>query len=397
MAPEPQPAASAHWLNPTVLGIGLASLFSDIGHEMATAAMPAFLASLGANAAMLGLIEGLADGASSFAKLLSGLYSDKLARRKPIAVVGYTITALAMGSFALAASWWDVLAGRVTGWIARGARGPVRNVLMADATTPATYGRAFGFERSMDSVGAFIGPVIALILVGIIGFRGVFAVSLIPGLIAALLIGTLVRERPHPVRPQARLFSSMAALPRPFRRFLIGVGIAGVGDFSNTLLILWATQAWTPAYGIARAAQLAMLFYVGYNAVYAASCYGFGMLADRFPKRHVLAAGYALAIVPAIALMTPGASLLKFAVVFAMSGVYMGGWETVESSAAAESIPAELRGTGFGVLATVNGIGDFLSSTIVGLLWTIHPHLAMSFVIAAALFGSAIVAANRPE
>src|SRR5262249_16736302 len=146
------------WLNSTVVGIGLASLFSDIGHEMATAAMPAFLATLGAGPALLGLIEGSADGLSSVAKLYSGLYSDRLARRKPLAVIGYFVTASAMASFAIATQWWHIFIARVCGWIGRGARSPVRSVLLTEATTPATYGRAFGFERAMDSVGAIIGP-----------------------------------------------------------------------------------------------------------------------------------------------------------------------------------------------------------------------------------------------
>jgi MFS family permease len=395
--PSPSTSGAPGWLNRTVLGIGIASLCSDVGHEMATATMPVFLASIGANAALLGIIEGLADGLSSFAKLLSGLYSDRLERRKPLAVVGYMVTALGMASFALATSWWQVMLGRVTGWMGRGARTPVRNVLMVDATTPESFGRAFGLERAMDSVGAFVGPILSIVLLRAVGMRAIFALALIPGLAAAIAIWALVDERPHQARPQARLFSGIATLPRGFRKYLLGVGIAGLGDFSNTLLILWATQAWTPIYGLARGAQLAMLFYVGYNAVYAVSCYVSGALADRFPKRYVLAIGYSTAVIPAFALMMPGASLLKFAVVFAMSGVYMGAWETLESATAAETLPAEIRGTGFGVLATVNGIGDFLSSATVGILWSITPRAAMSLVMVASVIGSAIIASNRPD
>src|SRR5438270_3613993 len=154
--------APTRWLNSTVLAIGLASLCSDVGHEMATTSMPVLLASLGATSAALGLIEGLADALSSFAKLYSGLYSDRLRRRKPLAVAGYFVTASGMASFALATQWWHVLLGRVGGWLGRGARGPVRNVLMTEATTPATHGRAFGFERAMDSAGAIIGPALAV-------------------------------------------------------------------------------------------------------------------------------------------------------------------------------------------------------------------------------------------
>jgi len=386
----------ARWLNSTVVGIALASLFSDVGHEMATTAMPVLLASVGASAAALGLIEGLADGLSSFAKLLSGLYSDRLRRRKPLAVVGYVVTASGMASFALATRWWHVLLGRVGGWLGRGARTPVRNVLMAEATTPQTYGRAYGFERAMDSIGAVIGPVCTLLLVAVVGLRWTLGLTLIPGLVAALLIWLLVRERPHEPQPHARLLGSVGALPLEFRKYLVGVGLAGLGDFSNTLLILWATQAWAPRFGLAKAAQLAMSFYVGYNVIYAGSCYVSGVLADRFPKNRVLATGYSLAVIPALALMWPGNSILKFAIAFGFSGVYMGVWETLESSTAATVLPKAVRGVGFGVLATVNGLGDFFSSAAVGLLWTVAPIWAMLFVIVVSLGGSAVIYMNRP-
>jgi MFS family permease len=395
---EVQPRQSSRgWLNRTVFAIGLASLFSDVGHEIATAAMPALLATVDAGSAALGLIEGLADGLSSLAKLLSGLYSDRLQRRKPLAVIGYFVTAAGMASFALATQWWHVLLGRVGGWLGRGARGPVRNVLMTEATTPATYGRAFGFERAMDSAGAVIGPTLALVLVASVGLHWTFALTLVPGLAAALAIAFLVREGPHTPQAHARLWGHLRSLPRDFRRYLVGVGIAGSGDFSNTLLILWATQAFTPAYGLARATTLAMLFYVGYNLVYTASCYVHGLFADRFPKNRVLAAGYSLAAIPAIALMVPGDSFLKFGIVFGFSGLYMGAWETVESSTAATLLPASSRGVGFGTLATVNGLGDLLSSAIVGLLWVYSPYWAMGFVIATSLTGAAVILTTHPR
>ncbi|HEX4047587.1 MAG TPA: MFS transporter [Elusimicrobiota bacterium] len=382
------------WVNSSILGIGLASLCSDAGHEMATAAMPALLASLGAGSAVLGLIEGLADGLSSAAKLLSGLYGDRLEKRKPLAVAGYFVTAAGMGSFALAASWPQVLLGRVGGWLGRGARSPVRKVLLAEATTPETYGRAFGLERAMDSAGAVIGPLLALLVTSALGLRWTFALTLIPGLLAALVIVALVKERPHEPRPDAGLRGGWRDLPSAFKRRLAGVGLAGAGDFSNTLLILWATQAWTPAYGRARAAELAMLFYTGYNAVFTASCYVSGHLSDFLPKKTVLSAGYALAAVPAAALLLPGASLVKFAAVFAISGLYMGVWETVESATAADLLPPAVRGFGFGVLSTVNGLGDLASSVVVGALWLLHPGAAMGYVIATALGGAALIAAS---
>jgi MFS family permease len=385
------------WLNATVLGIGLASLCSDVGHEMATTAMPLLLASVGGSSALLGLIEGLADGLSSFAKLLSGLYSDRLRRRKPLAVVGYFVTAAGMASFALASQWWHVLLGRVIGWLGRGVRGPVRNVLLTEATTPETYGRAFGFERAMDSAGAVIGPLLAVTLMATLGLSGLFALTLIPGLAAALLIAFLVREGEHAPRPRLRLGSGLRELPAEFRKYLVGVGLAGLGDFSNTLLILWATEALSPTYGLARAGTLAMLFYVGYNVVYTGCCYASGVLADRLPKQWVLAVGYALAVIPATALMVPGNSLVKFGIVFGFSGLYMGVWETLESTTAATLLPGHVRGVGFGVLATVNGVGDLVSSAAVGLLWGLSPVGAMSYVIATSLTGAALIASTRPH
>jgi MFS family permease len=263
----------AKWLNSTILGIGVASFFSDVGHEMATSAMPALLASVGAGSAVLGLIEGVADGLSSFAKLLSGLYSDRLHKRKPIAVIGYFITASGMASFALATQWWHVLLGRVFGWIGRGARTPVRNVLLTEAATPETYGRAFGLERAMDSAGAIFGPALALILTACVGIRWTLALTLIPGLTAAFLIAFLVKEKEHIPRPKAGFREAMQTLPQTFRKYLVGIGIAGIGDFSNTFLILWATQAFGSRYGMTRGTVIAMLFYVVYNVVYTITCY----------------------------------------------------------------------------------------------------------------------------
>jgi MFS family permease len=161
-APANPAPRHVRWLNATVLGIGLASLLSDMGHEMATAVMPAFVASIGGGVATLGLIEGLADGVASFTKLASGVLSDRVSSRKPIALVGYALTSVGVGSFAIATNAWQVLAGRVIAWFGRGLRSPVRKVLLAEATTAETYGRAFGLERAMDSAGAVAGPAIAV-------------------------------------------------------------------------------------------------------------------------------------------------------------------------------------------------------------------------------------------
>ncbi len=385
------PGGTTRWLTRTVLGIGLASLFSDVAHEMATSVTPALLASMGAGSGALGAIEGIADGLSSFAKLLSGMYVGQLTRRKPFAALGYAVTASAMASLAMATRSGHVLAARAFGWVGRGARGPIRNVLLSEDSSEATYGRAFGFERAMDSAGAMIGPLLALGLSTMVGARTILWMTCVPGVLAVLAISFLVREKHHDPEPRRPFSSTVRELPPEFRRLLFGVGLAGLGDFSNTLLILWATQAWTPRLGAARAASLAIAFYAGYNLVYTISCWVAGWLSDRYPRRNVLAAGYALAVAPALMLLAPGDSYAKFAAIFALSGVYIGFYETVESSCAAALLTPSSRGIGFGILASVNGVGDILSSVVVGLLWTVSPSVAMTWVVVTSLAGATVV------
>ena len=247
------------WLNRTVLGVGLTSLFSDWSHETATAILPAFLASIGAGPVWLGAIEGIADGISSFAKLASGHYTDKLAKRKPLAAFGYAFTALATASFAFATHAYHILFARVLAWLGRGVRSPSKKALLAADVSPAAYGRAFGFERLMDTVGAIAGPLTALWLLEKTGhsYRQVFLWTLVPGLIAVACFFFLVRERPFAARKQQSFFKGFRALPSSFRRLLIGVGVFGAGDFSHTLLILYASRMLAPEHGLARAASLA--------------------------------------------------------------------------------------------------------------------------------------------
>src|SRR4051812_29509120 len=248
------------WLNRTVLGIGLASLLSDWSHEIATAAMPAFLATMGVAAVWLGLIEGIADGLSSFAKMASGFYTDRLPRRKPIAVAGYIVTALGTASFSLATAAWHVLLARSAAWLGRGVRTPVRKALLAASVTRETYGRAFGFERMMDTCGAIVGPATAVFLLA--HFHGsyppVFALTLIPGLGAAAVIAFLVREKERRPVPHISFGERLRALPANYRRFLLAVGLFGAGDFAHSMLILLATQRLTATHGPATAATLAV-------------------------------------------------------------------------------------------------------------------------------------------
>jgi hypothetical protein len=245
------PGKTTRWLNGTVAGIALASLLSDASHEMASAALPAFLASMGVAAAWLGAIEGISDGISSFAKLLSGHWTDGLARRKKILVLGYAVTALGTASFGFATSAWHVLTARSTAWLGRGVRSPVKKAMLAAAVTPETYGRAFGFERMMDTCGALVGPAAALALLGVLDhdYRTLFFLTLIPGLAATAVVAGLVRERERRKVKSVSFREGLGQLPPRFRRFLLAVGVFGAGDFSHTLLILYATGKLAPTLG----------------------------------------------------------------------------------------------------------------------------------------------------
>ena len=341
------------WLNRTVLGIGLASLFSDWSHEIATTLMPAFLASMGAAAAWLGLIEGVSDGLSSFAKMASGYYTDKLPRRKPIAVLGYLVTAFGTAAFGLATSAWHVLFARATAWLGLGVRTPVRKALLAAAVTRESYGRAFGFERMMDTLGAIVGPATALWLLGALNhdYSSLFAVTLVPGLLAAGLIAFLVVEKQRVPVPHISFGERLQMLPASYRRFLVAVGLFGAGDFAHTLLILLATQKLTPMLGATKAASIAIALYVLHNIFYAAFAFIAGWLADRFRKNLVLATGYALAAVMAILIIALPASSWMLGAVFVLGGIYVGIEETLEDSLCAELVDEAHHGMGFGVLA----------------------------------------------
>src|ERR1700747_3494242 len=266
------------WLNRTVLGVGLTSLFSDWAHETATAVLPAFLAVIGAGPAWLGVIEGVADGLSSFAKLAAGHYTDRLKHRKPLAVFGYAFTALATASLGVATYALRVLACRSAAWLGRGVRSPAKKALLAADVPPGAYGRAFGLERLMDTVGAIAGPLTALWLLEATGhsFPRVFLWTLLPGLIAVASFWLLVRERPVAARPQRSFLIGLKALPPSFHRLLVGVGIFGAGDFSHSLLILYATRMLTPVHGMARAASIAVVLYTLHNVFYARSAHASG-------------------------------------------------------------------------------------------------------------------------
>ena len=405
--PSPVTAASPRgsWLNRNVIGMGVTSFLSDASHEMATTVLPGFLAVIGAPPSALGFIEGISDAISSFVKLWGGWISDRLGHRKTLVTVGYFLTGLAMALFAFATTWVLVLVGRVVGWFGRGFRGPMRDAMLADSVEPSVRGKAFGFHRFGDTLGAILGPLLGVWLLEIWQpqvtlessqpFRNIFLVTLIPGILSAVVFALMIVEKRRFPNHQLKLWGTVRSLPNDFKRFLLGVGMFGLGDFAPTLLILAATQLLTPEYGFTHAAQLAGLMYAVRNITYALASFPIGTLSDRMSRIVLLILGYFLAVV------TIGGFLLAFLVgwtglpylflLFGLAGVFIAAEDTLESLITADFIPSDTRGIGMGVLGTVNGIGDFGASITVGLLWTAISPVAGFGVSGVAMLVGAIV------
>jgi MFS family permease len=396
------------WLNRTVAGAGITSALGDFCYETTTVILPGFLAVLGVPAAALGIIEGIADAVSSFTKMVAGYAADKLGHRKALVLLGYGLTPLGQALIALASGWPLILLGRLISWFGKGLRGPLRDAIVIQAVTPLTRGRAFGFHRAMDTIGAVAGPLLGVALLGWAhqfswadgagAFRFVFWLTLIPGLLAVVAFLVLVQDPEESPNPALRFFDTLRGLPSRFKRYLAAVGIFGIGDFSHSLLILAATQLLSDRLGLAEAAQVAGLLYVWRNIVQIAVSYPIGALADRIGPLPVLIAGYGAGaltgtlVVLAFLLRVDSVELL--AVIFCVAGLYVAVQEALESTVTAEMVTTETLATSYGALGTVNGTAKFISSAAVGIVWTaVSPSLA--FALATILMAAGTVALHR--
>lgn len=399
MTPPPPTLERDRWLTPPVRGIGAASLFSDLGHEVPTALLPSFLTStLGAPAAALGLIEGVADGLAGAAKLAGGALADDPAKRRATAVGGYTATAVLSSLIGVATAAWQVGVLRSGAWIARGLRVPSRNALLADAVSPAVYGRAYGFERAMDNLGAIGGPLLALGLVAAVGVREAILLSVIPGLVAALAIVFAIRHIPRPTRRSHQPFRVRI---RPVLRGRLGLLMRGVGAFeigniAATLLILRATELLTPGRGEDTAVKIALGLYAGYNLAATVASIPAGRVSDRHGPRVVLIGGAVLFVAAYVLLAVTGASIALLVAGFLLAGLGIACAETAEHAAVAAEAPIDLRGSAFGLLAATQSFGNLAASAIAGLLWTfVSPAAAFAYAAAWMAIAAALWAVPR--
>jgi MFS family permease len=384
MTTKPTNRRWPRWLTPGVRGIGAASLLADLGHEVPTALLPSLLTTtLNAPASALGLVEGVADGLAGAARLGGGVLADDPDRRRAVAVGGYASTAVLSSLIGVATAAWQVGVLRAGAWAARGLRVPARNALLADVVTADAYGRAYGFERAMDNLGAIGGPLLAFGLVALVGVRGAILASVVPGLLAALAIVYAIRRTPRPTArdPQPIRLRVRPVVTGRLGRLFAGVGAFEVGNVAATLLILRATELLTPGRGQDRAAMLALLLYTVYNLAASLASLPAGRAADARGAVVVLATGVGLFGLAYAGFAVGNAGLVALAGCFVAAGVAIGCVETAEHAAVAGLAPQEARGSAFGLLAAVQSLGNFAASGIAGLLWTVaSPRVAFAYL-----------------
>jgi MFS family permease len=370
---------------------------ADLGHEIPTALLPRLLVStLGAPAAALGLIEGVADGLAGLMRLLGGALADDPSRRRNTAVGGYTTTALLTALIGAATSVWHVGVLRAGGWVARGLRVPSRNALLADAVPSESYGRAYGFERALDNLGAVGGPLLALALVAAFSVRTAILLSVIPGLLAVLAILYAIRSLPHLSTRDRRPISITIkpVMQGRLGRLMFAVGAFELGNVAATLLILRATELLTPTRGSDTATQLALSLYLAYNIAATLSSVPAGQLSDRVGPVRVLAGGVTAFLLAYVIFTVTGASAVVLGAAFVLAGIGIGCIETAEHAAVATSAPQHLRGSAFGLLATVQSFGNLAASGVAGVIWSLASPTA-AFVYIAAWMAIALVSLLR--
>lgn len=347
--------------------LGFVSMLMDISSEMIHSLLPMFLVgTLGMSAFTVGMLEGLAESTALIVKVFSGAFSDYLGRRKGLALIGYAMGAFAKPLFAIASGAGVVIAARLIDRVGKGIRGAPRDALVADLAPPEVRGAAFGLRQSLDTVGAFLGPLlaVALMLVWSNDFRAVFWVAVIPGVLAVVLLFWGVREPERQTgdkksNPINRM--NLRRLARPYW-WVVGIGaIFTLARFSEAFLVLRAQQT-----GVAMA--LVPLVMVAMNVVYAASAYPFGWLSDRVRHTKLLALGL-LVLILADLVLASGHDWITMLLGVALWGIHMGMTQGLLAAMVADTAPTDLRGTAYGVFNLVSGMAMLIASGLAGWLW----------------------------
>lgn len=389
------------WLNKNIVGFGLTSFFNDYAHEMTTALLPVFIEQLtgGKNTAfILGLISGISDGASTGLKVVAGIVADKLKRYKPFLLLDYAITPLFVGLIGIAHTIWTVLSFKTIAWMARGMREPIRDLWLSKIEKASSYGRSFGFQRALDTLGAIAGPLTCFFLLKIVGIRTIFLLALIPGFFSVLSLWMLTEEKQAEQHNKSRALDFTFSFPQQFNFFLLTMLIFGLGNFNKLLLIYKAQETFIGESSSSLVATgWVVLLYAFFNVIRALAEFFIGSLSDYMNKKVLLAfAGFGLFGLTSIGFIFALQQTWFWLLIFAGAAISTGTISTVERAYAATLLPEQIRGKGFGMLQAVDGIGDLISSLVVGFLWsTFSPTIALSYAAVCSFIPMILILRNR--
>jgi len=388
---ESEPSAARN-----IYAFGITSFLNDTATEMAYWVLPAFLVSLGAGPAQLGLIEGVAESVASFAKLFSGYLTDRIDRRKPLVVAGYAVANAVKPLLALATAWWHILLIRFSDRLAKGVRGAPRDVMVAESVPKERLGSAYGLIQSMDSAGAIAGPLAALVLLARFGIRGVFWAAAIPGALCVMvaLFGIRETRRSNPSTGSGQVFSqkkrevahpaespiaptaASTALPGAFYTVLIAVTLFSLGNSSDMFLVMRAQNV-----GIAVA--LAPLLGLVFNLTYTLGSWPAGWFSDHFSRRWIAATGY-LIFAAVYYVFGRAPSKLAIWITMAVYGLYYALTQPVLKALVVETVGQNVRGRALGIYFFVTSVATLAASLITGELWK-HYGAGVPFYFSAGL------------
>ena len=360
--------------------LALASLFADISTEMLYPVLPIFLTQiLNASGSVVGLVEGIAGATQNIVQGLSGFLSDRLQRRKSIALAGYFLAAIAKPLIGFSTVWQGVLGARVLDRLGAGTRSAPRDALIASSVHETIRGRAFGLEGAGDNAGAFLGPLLAafLIVTWELDVRYIFYLALIPGLLAFLMV-MFVKERAAEVSAKAKIDVSFRQFQRDYWKYLLVTALFGIGNSSNAFLILRTKD-------IGASLEATILIYAGFNLVAAGISYPAGFLSDQWGRRNVLLLSFLIFLATYLGFALTQ-NVVVIAVLFVSYGLYQGIFRAVGKALASDFVPEHLRASGIGWYNTAVGLAGLVASIVAGLLWD---HIGPSAVF---LYGAAFAA-----
>lgn len=366
---SPTPARGLPGITRNVVALGFVSLLTDVSSEMIIPVLPLFVTTtLKASVSSLGIIEGVAESTAALLRIGSGWLSDRIGRRKPFLLFGYGLSTVAKATMAVAASWSAVLGLRFSDRVGKGLRNPPRDALIADSVEPRYLGRAFGFHRALDTLGAAVGPLVAFAMLRAFPreFRRIFLISAIPAVLSLVVLGIFVRAPRHEprVKPGA-LHREARAMGPVFARFLVTAGVFSLANSSTAFLLLLAAD---PKHGAGFSGARVALVYLLYNLVYALLSWPLGELSDRIGRRPILLAAYLLfAALYGMLAWHAGAAFMIAG--FVLLGVHSALIEGTQRSMISDLVDADRRGTAYGLYYTVVGAALLPASIIAGALW----------------------------